>query len=468
MRREEGRSQGPTRALAEFAAQTRFEDLPGPLVAKLKELVLDTLGCGLFGATTPAGQRLARVLVRGGVGRYPLWGTPLRAPLAQSALANGTFVHAFDYDDQCLDGALHSGSATLPAALAAARDRGVGGRGLLAALAAGCEVGIRAGVAAGKSPLRRGWHLAGWTGAIAAAAAAGSALGLDAEAMEQALGCAATQGCGLMAAQYGADAKRLHMGKAAEAGLLGALLAAEGFSGIRRVLEVEYGGYGSALSDDFRPEKLVSGLGREWRIREKVCFKPFPGVIMLHAPVAAVEALLAEGPFRADEVAEMEVGVSEQARAHVGWEYRPAGPMAAQASIQYALARRLLDGPLGVDAFREEKLAEPELLALARRIRVVVDPGIEATDYADPRNWGAGLRVRLRSGRLREALAPIPKGFPQNPLSAEELVAKYREQTLRALPPERVEKVLEAVESFEELPDVDALGELLQAPTPLP
>src|SRR5207237_5516692 len=161
-------------------------------------------------------------------------------------------------------GVLHVGAVVLPALIAIAEQRKLGGREFLAAAAAGYEVGPRVGLCMGPEHIGQGWHSGATVGVFAAAAAAARALHLDAGKTVHALGMAGTQSSGLMAAQYGAMVKRMHAGRSSQSGLYGALLAANGFTGIQDVFEAPYGGYCTTFSrstDRFAMEQLSADLG---------------------------------------------------------------------------------------------------------------------------------------------------------------------------------------------------------------
>ncbi|MBI2322153.1 MAG: MmgE/PrpD family protein, partial [Chloroflexi bacterium] len=165
----------PTLALAGFAARLRFADLPAAVVRQAQRLVLDALGCGLYGSSLEPSEHLrAMLLAEGGPGGITLWGRPERLPLLDAVLANGTAVTAARVDDTHREAMIHGGAVLVPTCLALAERRGpVDGRALLTAIVAGCEVGTRVGLAAGIGMMRRGFEPAAYSGTFCAAAAAG-------------------------------------------------------------------------------------------------------------------------------------------------------------------------------------------------------------------------------------------------------------------------------------------------------
>ncbi|MGH8641656.1 MAG: MmgE/PrpD family protein, partial [Burkholderiales bacterium] len=225
----------PTRELAGWISRLRYADLPPRTTAVVRLALLDTLGCGVYGHSTPWARTLlqwarAAAPVRGEATVLGEAAASLRA--ADAALVNGTAVHAFELDDYH-NAKLHAGAVVIPAALAMAEKTGAGGETLITAIAAGYEVMIRTSLALNPSATRlRGWHLTGVCGPFGAAAACAVMLRLSDEQTAWALGLAGTQGSGLWAFNAdGAMSKRFHAGRAAHSGVLAAELAALGFTG---------------------------------------------------------------------------------------------------------------------------------------------------------------------------------------------------------------------------------------------
>src|SRR6185295_14972170 len=239
-----------TRGLAEFVSGLRYERIPEEVRARLKLLMLDSLGCALFGAGLEWSRILRRSLSAVDTSRGSiLWGTAEQLSAPHAALVNGTAVQGFELDDVHRQGVLHVGAVTLPALFATVEtmaDRNAGtfsGRDLLRSAVAGYEVGPRVGMCMGQEHIGQGWHSGATVGVFSAAAGASAALGLSTEQTVHALGIAGTQSAGLMAAQYGAMVKRMHAGRSAQSGLYAALLAGAGFTGITDVFENPYGGF---------------------------------------------------------------------------------------------------------------------------------------------------------------------------------------------------------------------------------
>ena len=266
----------------------------------MKSSILDALGCCLFGVTLPWTQMLIDLVdEEGGNPQARVLGTRYRTSVSQAVLIGATAGHGFEMDDIHAAAHLHGGSLAIPTALAVADlQAGVDGRKLIAAVAAGYEVGLRVALAATGKLFMRGHHFQGACGPFVAAATAANLLRLSPDAARHALGIAGSFGAGLMAAQEGAMSKRLHCGRAAQAGVYGALLAARGFTGIPNVLEASYGGFLSTFSGEPKLEHLTRGLGDHWEILE-VGYKPYATAASVQSVLFAIDGLMAENALTA-------------------------------------------------------------------------------------------------------------------------------------------------------------------------
>src|SRR5712672_2373286 len=315
-----------TRDLARFAVETRGSEIPDDVIARVKLSFLDGLGVCLHGSTLPWTRKVFEIVQEeGGKNVASLWGSGHRTSLTNAVLVNITAGHGFEMDDMHKESIVHPNSLAVPAALALAEvDPSLSGSDIVTALTLGYEVGLRIGNAATTSLFLNGFHPQGTSGAFVAAATAGRLLGLDALQMQHALGIAGSLGAGLMAAQEGAMVKRLHAGRAAQGGLMAALLAKRGFTGISDVVEAGYGGFLSSFSRTPNVERLMVGLGEDWEAG-KVGFKMYPNVTSIHAALDALRSVLVEDGVTAAQIAEIRVGCGHMTFVHTAWEYHPAG-----------------------------------------------------------------------------------------------------------------------------------------------
>ena len=313
-----------TRGIAEFVSRLEYDTIPEEVRERIKLLILDALGCGLYGADLEWSRILQRRLGELDTTQScVVWGTRQRLSAPHAALINGTQVQGFELDDVHRVGVLHTGSVVLPALISIAETRrGVTGKQFLAAAVAGYEIGPRVSICMGPEHIAQGWHSGATVGVFAAAAGAARALRLDADKTVHALGIAGTQASGLMAAQFGSMVKRMHAGRASQSGLYGAQFAHAGLTGITNVFESEYGGFCTTFSrshDRFKLEELTAGLGSVWQTMG-VRLKFYSCVGSNHSTLDAIRELLRERAVRTDEIAKIVVHGSQVTVDHAGWK----------------------------------------------------------------------------------------------------------------------------------------------------
>lgn len=457
---------GPTGRLAAWLAGLRLDAVPARVRERAKYLILDGLACAIVGAQLPW-SRLAVELasdIEGSGGATIIgWGKTTSAPGA--ALLNGTFIQGFELDDYHPEAPLHSAAVVIPALLACAeRQTKVSGADFLRGAIAGFEVGPRVGRALhGGEMLSRGWHSGAIFGTHAAAAAAGSLLRLDAARFEDALGLAGTQSSGLMAAQFEAMCKRMHHGFSARNGLYSALLAAGGYTGIKRVFERDYGGFLATFGEGHSPDasQIADALGARWET-ERIVVKPYAAMGGLHAPLDALFEIAAERKLVADEIERIEVDLSHAVFHHGWWVLeRPLTPIAAQMNLAYALAVAVLDGAAMVAQFAPERLDRDDVWALIPRIVARHEPGFDTGGKAG--RFRTRLRVTFRDGTRRE-VARTGSRAVEEPQSNAAIAAKYRTLTEGLIDGKRQAAIEHAVATLDELGDIGELVRLLAPP----
>ena len=447
-----------SRAIAEFAAGLGYEDVPAVVREHARRFVLDNLGCQLAGATLPW-SRIYRDVIRstrsGGTATVVYYGDRL-AP-DDAAFVNSAFNHANETDDTHLKSPTHAGAVAVPAALAMAQYAGAGGRAFLAAVIAAYEVQIRIAWAASPHLIYRGHHPPPGVGPFGAAVAAGVLLGFDAGRMLDALAIAGSHSGGLVEyTRTGGSVKRIHCAIPAQAGVRAALFAAGGITGPSTILEGEKGFF-KVFAGQYDLGRLTDGLGARYLLLDNA-LKPHSCCHLIHAAFDALDLVREREPLTADQIKTITVATnSEPILGHIGSILEPTDVLGAQFSLPWSLALRLHRGANGFWDYREEDLRDPLLLATARKVRVVV---------ADDAEWekvdkGACIEVETVDGRRLRARVPFAKGLPENPMSAEEVRAKFRSLVDPVLPSGRPEAIIEVVERLAELPTIDELVRLL-------
>ncbi|MEA2726123.1 MAG: hypothetical protein QOF70_598 [Acetobacteraceae bacterium] len=445
-----------TRDLAEFAAGLRFADIPTRVVDHAKLCVLDGLGVALFGSGLPwTGHVRELARAEGSTPVASFWGTPYRGSIAQAALVNGTAGHAFEMDDIHKESIVHPNSLACPVAFAFAEAAGgMSGRDLLTAIVAGYEVGTRVGNAATMALFLRGFHPQGTSGAFVAVATAGRILGLSADQMQHAFGIAGSMGAGLMAAQEGAMVKRLHAGRAAQAGVQAALLAQRGFTGILDVLEAGYGGFLSSFSGRPDAARLTAGLGSQWETTE-VGFKLYPSVTSIHTALDALDTVMTEQSLHADDIERISVGCSHMTFVHTAWPYKPAGVTAAQMNLFYGLAVIALHRDASVRQYDEQRLADPAVLGFIARISAFEDDGLEA--MGAPFRHACRLTLTTRDGRVFSQERLARRGSPEDAVGEAEIVRKFDANVRAILSGEAADALRQRVMGLDKLDDTGDL-----------
>ncbi len=452
-----------TRALARFAAETPGRDIPADVVDRIKLSFLDGLGVCLRGTTFPW-TRMVREVVQheGGKAVASLWGTGERTSLTNAVLFNSTAGHAFEMDDIHKESIVHPNSLAVPVALALAEaDPALSGRNIVSALALGYEVGLRIGNAATTSLFLNGFHPQGTTGAFVAAATAGRLLGLDAAQMQHALGIAGSMGAGLMAAQEGAMVKRLHAGRAAQSGLLAALLAKRGFTGISDIVEAGYGGFLSSLSRTPNIARLLDSLGTDWEAG-KIGFKMYPNVTSIHAALDGLRAIVAEDGVTAAQIDEIRVGCGHMTFVHTAWDYRPVGTTAAQMNMYYGLSVMAQRGNVAAGDYADAAIADPAILAFVPRIKVAVDPEIEGKGAAF--RHAARVAVRTADGRSFSRDVWHRRGSPENPVSRQEVEEKFAANARGLLGSDAAQRLQSLAADLDALTNAEEINTIMAAP----
>ena len=450
-----------TRDLARFAADTPDGAIPPAVIDRIKLSVLDGLGVCLRGTTFPW-TAMVRALVQdeGGDPIASLWGAGVRTSLTNAVLVNGTAGHAFEMDDIHTESILHPNSLAVPVALALAESNpALTGGTIAAALALGYEVGLRIGNAATTSLFLNGFHPQGTTGAFVAAATAGRLLRLDAVQVQHALGIAGSMGAGLMAAQEGAMVKRLHAGRAAQSGLMAALLARRGFTGISDIVEAGYGGFLSALSRTPNVARLMAGLGEDWEAG-KVGFKMYPNVTSIHAALDALRAILIEDAVTPAQIATIRVGCGEMTFVHTAWDYRPAGTTAAQMNMFYGLAVMARRGTVSAADYADAAIADADILAFIPRIAIAVDPEIEGRGPAF--RHAARVAVTTHDGRCFTREVWHRRGSPENPVGRHEVEAKFAANVSGLLGPSAAARLQSLAAELDRLPDAQEIVAIMR------
>ncbi len=453
-----------TKQLASFVADLRYQDLPDQIIERSKRLILDITGIiirarydvestpSLISAVEKLGLAEGTCSVMGDGRSY--------APTA-AALINGTLAHSLDFDDTHAEGSLHSSAPIVPAALAAAEMSDASGKELITAMVAGYEIQIRLSMALNPSDhYDRGFHPTATCGVFGAAAAAGKLLGLDADGIRNAFGIALSQAAGTMEfLTDGAWTKRSHVGQAAQNGLICAVMAGEGFKGVKCAFEGR-AGFFNAYAPNPDPDKAVEALGEVWETM-RLAVKPYPSCRYSHAPIDGIVSLMQEHDITADEVEEVEIGVAE-----TGWKIigdpadtkaNPQSVVDGQFSMPFCAAVAMREGGLAWDDYKTH-LKDETTLALTRKVRTVVDARAQAEF---PANLSGVTRIKTSTGEY-ETFVAVPKGEPDNFLDDDEFRAKFDGLCAPYLGADGAARLAESLLALEQANSISAVMALSQ------
>jgi len=432
-----------TRTIAEFAAAISHESVPAETIERTQMFVMDNVGIMLRAKhdaeSTPALIKGAMAMGLDGGSSVAIGDRRGFTPPG-AALINGTLAHSLDFDDTHAASSLHPSAPIVPAALAAAEMAGADGEELIPAIIAGYEIQIRLSLALDPSDhYDRGFHPTVTCGVFGAAAAAGRIFCLDAEQMELAFGIALSQTAGSM--QFLVDGswmKRYHVGHAAMCGLMAATMAREGFRGAQEAFEGKHG-FLHAYAPNSDPDKAIAGLGQDWETLA-IAIKPYPSCRYSHAALDALIDLRADNDIQSDEINSVRIGLPE-----TGWKiigdpeedkHNPKSTVDGQFSMAFCAAVALREGGLAWDDYAKH-INDNKTLDLCKRVGTAIDPKAEAEF---PKNFSGSVKVMTNRGDF-ESFVAVPKGEPDNFLSAAELRAKFDGLVGPYLPPARVDEL---------------------------
>jgi 2-methylcitrate dehydratase PrpD len=443
-----------TKQLAEYAARLRFEDLPAEVIQRAKDCIIDTAAAVIYGNTVPWSEIVigyARRMGPGGKSKILGASGPSVQP-AMAALANGTLSHAFETDNVIINpgAGVHGGATLFPPGLAMGQHTGGSGRDLLAAAVAGAEVMIRIGWATRHSNEVQGFHAPGTTGPFGAAIAAGRFLKLDAPAMTNALGIAGSLCGGLMEfarSGTGSMVKRLHIGRACEAGVLAANLAHGGFTGPTTVLEGE-AGFLRVYCSNHDVGELTKGLGSTYATLA-ICLKRYACHITAQKAVQAIQELREQHGVGGDDVKAITVTGAKR-MADTNNIPEPTDVMMSQYSTPFCVALALYRDARDPASFGEDALNDPAIRSLCRRVTVRAVPGHDG--HSDVPST---VTLSLNDGRELTSSVEAFLGTPARPFDRAAMREKFL--MLSRKQPD-AERMFERLQNLEQEDSLDWLG----------
>ena len=452
-----------TRKLADFCAGISLAELPAEVTAKAKLCVLDYVANVYGSAALEAVQRVASgIRALGGPPTVSAFGWGFKTGIHDAAFLNGTTGEAIEAQDGLRFGGNHPGTAVIPAAFAVAEARGLGGAAVLEGVVAGYEAAGRTASAVHPLHTLSGFLPTGTCGTFGAAAAASKVMSHDAEGMLNALANAGYL-LPLSMAEHlmgGYTVKIVQGGQAASAGIRAAELAGVGITGAPYVLEGSHlnGGFIQiTMKGDAAPDRIVDRLGEHFSIMD-IYFKPYTACRHTHGAAQAALALTAEGAFTPDEIEAIDVHTYAIATIAVGKQVTEESSfVTAQFSIPYVVAVCLLDGDMGPDQMCEDRISDPAVIALSKKVTLHAD---EALNNAYPELTGSRVEIRLTGGRTLSKQIDIPRGDPRDPMTEADLAYKTR-RFASGKDEDVVTTIIETILELETVGEIGALTRLL-------
>jgi len=446
------------RELAQRINALRHDTLPPEALHWAKVGILDTIGVTLAGSNDPAATIVATALASGS-GPSLVYGTARRINPLDAALINGTASHALDFDDcnNTLGG--HPSAPILPALFALADDLHVSGRDFIAAYVAGLETECKISMGVNFYQYTRGWHPTTTIGVFGAAAACAHLMHLTNEQIATALAIAASLAAGIKS-NFGTPVKPLHVGHCARSGLFAALLAKNGYTASPVAFEHKQGYF-----------EVFNGAGNydqakifaQWAapldiVKPGIAIKQYPCCGSTHPAIDAMLKLARDHDLKADAVERIDSWTHQRRLEHTN-RADPQSQKDAKFSVQYCLARALIDRKVVIEDFEGETFRDPAVRALMARIHVAP---YTSAQFPDDNHFAAEVKVRLRGGTTLGTKVDQPAGRTSaNPLSAEQLKAKFDNCAARVLPAAQVRLLYDAIENFESLADVRTISETM-------
>lgn len=438
-----------TKELAHFIVGTQYHDLPREAINTAKLCLLDWLGVTFAGSREPLVEILLDVArLVGSEEQATIIGREMKTSILNAALVNGSASHALDFDDVHIVMTGHPSVPVIPALVAISEWQGLSGKEFITALVIGIETECRIGAGVFPYHYLEGWHSTATLGRFGAAAGSAKLLNLSPPQVTYALGIAGTQAAGVKQ-MFGTMCKPFHAGKAAMDGVLAALLAQRGFTSSRDILEGEKG-FCQVLSSKSDPDAIVENLGQRYAI-EDVIFKRHASCFETHPTIEAVLALREKVAIEPEEVAEMDIAVSSVAADTAG-KSEPSTGLEAKFSLNYCAALALIEGEARESYFTDEKVTDPKLVKLRKKVKVRADSAIGHDE--------AAITVNTIDGREYSQKIDISKMKLEPQQKYNSLVSKFKELTSAILPDKQTDRLLSLLNKLEEVNNMADLVKL--------
>lgn len=458
-----------TRYVADFVLNLKYEDIPAEMIAASKNYILDGFGLALAGSMAPSGA-ISRAYVQslGSMsGNATVIGSPLKTNPRFASFVNGISIHADDFDDTQLAVAkdrvygllTHPTAPVLPAVFALAEAGGLSGKKMMMAYFAGVEVETKIAEAISPRHYVDGFHSTGTSGSFGSAAACAKLRGLTLEQTLNAFGIVGAEAAGLRE-NFGTMTKPFQAGHAAENGFAAADLAGLGWTAAQQILEAPRGFF-HAYGGGFDPSAIMNKLGKPWTFAEPgVSLKPYPSGSLTHPAMNAMMRLILKNDIKSSDVEKVDVGTNQN-MPNALIHHRPKTGLQAKFSMEYCIAVLLLERQALLGYFTDDFVNRADIQALIPRVNFYVDPIAEKAGYDKMTSL---ITVHLKNGKTLTDRADFAKGSPADPMTPEEVSAKFKGCAEYAnWPIGKTDAIINFIGDLERAPDVSELAKLLAA-----
>jgi 2-methylcitrate dehydratase PrpD len=454
-----------TQRLVQKCYELDCDSLSAEETDRVKYLFLDYLGVAargsLYDSSRPA-QNLARILGTDPAGAVVI-GTDLKTSPQLAALANGIAAHAPELDDVVNEASLHPGVVVMSAALAAGHLSDGSVRSFIEAVVVGYEVSVRVALALYPSaPYERGFHPTGTCGTMGAAVAAAKILKLDPNQMGNALGIAGSQAAGSMEfLADGSHTKRFNAGWAAQSGVMAALLARDGFTGPRTILEGKHG-FLHAYAARSNPDRLLSDWAKPYHIM-RTSIKPYSCCRYKQGAIDCILKIRQENGLQPSDVEKVTIGILSAGfpliAEPIHLKQNPKSVVDAQFSMPFGAAVAILYGKAALDEYIPDNIRSTRVIALMEKISCVKDKRL---DEEFPKKWPAWATVLTTRGQTYTAAVDYPKGDPENPLTWDELIEKFNSLVAPLFSTEKRIEIIDRVQHLDLESDLEDVFDMLR------
>ncbi|MCJ7622921.1 MAG: MmgE/PrpD family protein [Anaerolineaceae bacterium] len=454
-----------SREMAQFALDLQYEDIPSEAIAEAKRFLLDSVGCALAAVNNNDMIAMHRFIEKlGGVEESTVIGSGLRTNAPNASLMNCLLIRALDYNDIYWEKDPSHPSDMIGAALSCAEANEKNGMDLLVAILIAYELEMRWCHAANPGIREVGWHHASLTQFVSPLVA-GRLLDLNLDQIVAAIGISGSSHftLGGVVAGHLTNMKNTADPLAVQGGVFAALMALEGVGGPVEVIEGKEGLLEVINNVDWNTDELLRGLGKEFLIT-RCSYKPFPTEALTHQPITAALQVCEDHQLSAIDVAKVLVETTTRGADILSdpSKYKPKTKETADHSLPYVVAAAIADGCVLPNSFDDEKLADPQIWDLLGKIEVIADPEI---DSLFPSVKRARVSITTRQGKVFSAQVDAAKGSPENPMSDEDIILKFRANASGVTGKSRQDQIIEASMNMDSIDDIGEYITLLVANT---